>query len=57
MKLNPSQIEADIEAQILQMGRDDYLAGEVHCPFGRKSQAATLWRQGYDDAHIFRYWH
>lgn len=41
---------SDIPAQIHAMGRADYLAGESVCPFAAKSNAATLWRAGWEEA-------
>lgn len=40
----------DIPAQIRAMGIAAYRAGKTTCPFGAKSNAAKLWRAGWDEA-------
>lgn len=42
--------DCSIPAQIHAMGRADYLAGESVCPFAPKSNAARLWRAGWEEA-------
>jgi len=41
--------QANIPAQIHAMGCADYLAGKSTCPFGAKSNAAKLWREGWSE--------
>ena len=41
---------SDIGQQIHAMGRADYLANKSTCPFGAKSNAAKLWREGWEEA-------
>jgi hypothetical protein len=47
------KFNADIPAQIRQMGRADWLAGVTDCPFGPKSNAAKLWHEGREEAARF----
>ncbi len=46
MKFNLSNIPQQIHA----MGVADYRAGKSVCPFGAKSNAAKLWRAGWEEA-------
>ena len=44
---------ADITEQIRQMGREDWLAGDLTPPFGEKSLAYQHWQEGVEQARQF----
>lgn len=48
MKFDPQQIAADVQRQIREMGAADRARGDDTCPFGQTSNAARLWREGFE---------
>jgi len=44
---------SDTAEQVRQMGREDWLAGDLEPPFGETSLAHQHWREGVEQARQF----
>ena len=44
---------SDITEQVRQMGREDWLAGDLTPPFGETSLAHQHWQEGVEQARQF----
>ena len=50
--VDPDEVRAAVEGQIIEIGRRDFRDGKPECPFGPRSDAAGNWRRGFESERV-----